>query len=218
ETVATVRARLLSESLFDAAAIRRLAEVLAASGKETDRRAGLRLDAYLTAQSDEARQAGWLGLFNTAAGEPRKTGSMVTNAARALWPELSGRLAAESERLTRLGERMRAAECFATTAAMLHLADAAISEYERQKARRGALDFEDLIVKTAGLLSRSQAARWVQYKLDRGLDHILVDEAQDTSPRQWQVIRAIAGDFFAGEGSSAAARTIFAVGDEKQSI
>jgi ATP-dependent helicase/nuclease subunit A len=58
----------------------------------------------------------------------------------------------------------------------------------------------------------------VLYKLDGGLDHILVDEAQDTSPVQWQVIRALAEEFFSGTGASEAKRTLFAVGDEKQSI
>ena len=101
---------------------------------------------------------------------------------------------------------------------MLRLADAAINEYGRLKSARGVLDFEDLIVKTVALLARSDASRWIQYKLDRGLDHILVDEAQDTSPRQWQVIRALAEEFFAGEGQASSVRTLFAVGDEKQSI
>ncbi len=86
------------------------------------------------------------------------------------------------------------------------------------KTARGVLDFEDLVVKTVALLARADASRWVHYKLDRGLDHILVDEAQDTSPRQWQVVRALAEEFFAGEGASDTVRTLFAVGDEKQSI
>ncbi len=86
------------------------------------------------------------------------------------------------------------------------------------KSARGALDFDDLIVKTALLLSRSEAAAWVHYKLDGGIDHVLVDEAQDTSPRQWHVIRSLVEDFFAGEGASTATRTLFAVGDQKQSI
>ena len=86
------------------------------------------------------------------------------------------------------------------------------------KTARGALDFDDLIVKTTALLSRSDAAQWVQYKLDRGVEHILVDEAQDTSPRQWQVVKALVEEFFAGEGASGTTRTLFAVGDEKQSI
>src|SRR6185436_12992557 len=110
------------------------------------------------------------------------------------------------------------AELYESSVAMLCLADAAIGEYERLKQRRGVLDFEDLVVRTVALLSRADAARWVQYKLDRGLDHILVDEAQDTSPRQWQVVRALAEEFFAGEGASDTVRTLFAVGDEKQSI
>ena len=65
------------------------------------------------------------------------------------------------------------------------------------------------------------AAQWVHYKLDEGLDHILVDEAQDTSPMQWRVIRGLAEEFFsdtAGRGGAIGARTVFAVGDEKQSI
>ena len=98
-------------------------------------------------------------------------------------------------------DRLKTAELFESSAAMLRLADAAIAEYERLKRQRGVLDFEDLIVKTVALLSRADAARWVHYKLDRGIDHILVDEAQDTSPRQWQVIRALAEEFFAGEGA-----------------
>ena len=124
----------------------------------------------------------------------------------------------DQERLTTLLDRIATAELFESTAAMLRLSDAAIGEYAKLKQRRGVLDFEDLVVKTVTLLSRSDAAHWVQYKLDRGLDHILVDEAQDTSPRQWQVIRSLVEEFFAGAGASETLRTIFAVGDEKQSI
>jgi ATP-dependent helicase/nuclease subunit A len=61
-------------------------------------------------------------------------------------------------------------------------------------------------------------AAWVLYKLDGGIDHVLVDEAQDTSPEQWSVIARLTEEFFAGEGARPSARTIFAVGDDKQSI
>ena len=142
----------------------------------------------------------------------------VTNAVKKDWPGLAELLDAERERLDTLLERIRGAETFHATAAILRLADRAIAEYERMKTARGALDFEDLVVKTVALLSRADAARWVHYKLDRGLQHILVDEAQDTSPRQWQVVQALAEEFFAGDGASDGIRTIFAVGDEKQSI
>jgi ATP-dependent helicase/nuclease subunit A len=68
------------------------------------------------------------------------------------------------------------------------------------------------------LLSRAGAAAWVLFKIDGGVDHILVDEAQDTNPEQWSIITRLAEEFFAGAGCSEAVRTLFAVGDEKQSI
>ncbi len=61
-------------------------------------------------------------------------------------------------------------------------------------------------------------AAWVHYKLDRGIDHVLIDEAQDTSPKQWEIVRRLTAEFFAGSGARTITRTIFAVGDEKQSI
>ena len=60
---------------------------------------------------------------------------------------------------------------------------------------------------------------WVHYKLDRGVDHVLIDEAQDTSPRQWDIVAHIISEFTAGAGArDGVMRTVFAVGDEKQSI
>ena len=93
-----------------------------------------------------------------------------------------------------------------------------MQRYGQAKARRAALDFDDLIVRASNLLGTSAAVEWVLYKLDGGLDHILVDEAQDTSPVQWQVVRSLAEEFFSGSGAREVTRTLFAVGDEKQSI
>lgn len=91
--------------------------------------------------------------------------------------------------------------------------------YEEHKLARGQLDFDDLIHKTHELLSDTGVAAWVLFKLDGGIDHILVDEAQDTSPAQWEVIRLLTQEFAAGEGAAPnKSRTIFVVGDKKQSI
>ncbi|WP_415405105.1 double-strand break repair helicase AddA [Tateyamaria sp. SN3-11] len=91
--------------------------------------------------------------------------------------------------------------------------------YAQAKQRRGWLDFDDLIQKARQLLSDEAVAAWVLYRLDGGIDHILVDEAQDTSPTQWDVIRKLAEEFSSGEGARAdVTRTIFVVGDKKQSI
>jgi ATP-dependent helicase/nuclease subunit A len=104
------------------------------------------------------------------------------------------------------------------SAAVMALADAVQGDYEKRKSAEAALDYDDLIVKAQNLLSRADAAAWVLYKIDGGIDHILVDEAQDTNPAQWSIIEALAEEFFAGAGASDRLRTLFAVGDEKQSI
>jgi ATP-dependent helicase/nuclease subunit A len=94
-----------------------------------------------------------------------------------------------------------------------------LAAYGSEKERRGWLDFDDLITRTRNLLSDERVANWVLYRLDGGIDHILVDEAQDTSPVQWQVIERLAQEFTSGEGARAdVRRTIFVVGDKKQSI
>ena len=105
------------------------------------------------------------------------------------------------------------------TANMFVLARAIHQNIETQKSRHGTYDFDDLIKRTNTLLHNSRAAQWVLYKLDSGLNHILLDEAQDTSPAQWSIIQALAEEFFAGAGSpKSLERTIFVVGDRKQSI
>ena len=105
------------------------------------------------------------------------------------------------------------------TCALLTLAAAMIAEFEAAKRFRGAYDFDDLILKTRELLVDKATAQWVLFKLDRGIEHVLVDEAQDTSLSQWQILMALTEEFFSGSGSRAAPdRTLFVVGDRKQSI
>jgi ATP-dependent helicase/nuclease subunit A len=121
-------------------------------------------------------------------------------------------------------DRMRAAKVADDTVKALTLARAHAAFYESAKARQGALDFSDLVVRTVDLLTRRATAAWVLFKLDGGLEHVLVDEAQDTAPDQWAIFKALTEEFFSGEGAPRRAdepgipRTVFAVGDEKQSI
>lgn len=110
---------------------------------------------------------------------------------------------------------VRAAKVADDTVKVLTLARAHAALYEQAKTARGALDFSDLVARTVKLLTENASAAWVLYKLDGGVDHVLIDEAQDTAPDQWEIVRALTGEFFASE---AAGRTVFAVGDEKQSI
>jgi ATP-dependent helicase/nuclease subunit A len=115
-------------------------------------------------------------------------------------------------------ERVRAAERAEDAAAAMSLARVLDTSYAEAKRFAGALDFEDLVAHAHALLSRAEAAPWVLYKLDGGVDHILVDEGQDTSPAQWSLIAPLQDEFFSGLGARGQNRTMFAVGDPKQSI
>jgi ATP-dependent helicase/nuclease subunit A len=157
----------------------------------------------------------YLALFFTKDGDPRN--SLMTNGLARAHPEIAAELDAEQMRLDTLREECKRAATLDRTRALILLASAIFERYHEEKAARGILDFDDLIEKTLTLLERSDA-RWVLYKLDSGIDHVLVDEAQDTSEAQWKILEALTGDFAAGRGQSHGRRTFFAVGDEKQSI
>lgn len=128
-------------------------------------------------------------------------------------------IAGEQARLLFLFNQQDMLKRIEATSAIFTLAKAINVRIERQKRQLGCYDFDDLIKRTSLLLQNARAAQWVLYKLDSGLNHILLDEAQDTSPAQWQIIQALAQEFFAGQGrSQSKARTLFVVGDRKQSI
>jgi ATP-dependent helicase/nuclease subunit A len=215
ETPEGIRTRILGEMGVGIAELRALAALLAASGT-SDRAQAERLKQALTAGNAVDRVEAYCSFLFTDGGTPRKT--LATKAVASRIPDVVMRLGDECARVNELKDRILAAEALAGTRAILTLAVAAIDAYQHEKARRGLLDFEDLVVRTARLLRQEEARHWVQYKLDQGLDHILVDEAQDTSPRQWEIIAALAEEFFSGAGARPVTRTLFAVGDEKQSI
>lgn len=147
-----------------------------------------------------------------------KIGSFPTKETRAALGPLLDRLEALMTRVE--GARpIRCALLAMDRALTLHrFAAAFLPLYEARKAERGWLDFDDLITRASGLLTDPSVAAWVLFRLDGGIDHILVDEAQDTSPAQWGVIESLAAEFTAGSGARDAERTLFVVGDKKQSI
>ena len=185
-----------------------------AQGSRSDQEQARRLMDALAASGSE-RAGTYLQFFFTDKLESRQR--LVTRAIETRDPALADCLQREGERLLTLMERRKAVACRDRTAALITIADAVISRYQAAKDRRGLLDYDDLIDRTLALLGEDRAA-WVHYKLDQGIDHVLIDEAQDTSPKQWEIIRLLTAEFFAGAGARAVNRTIFAVGDEKQSI
>jgi ATP-dependent helicase/nuclease subunit A len=158
----------------------------------------------------------YLGIFLTDERTPRKT--VVTKKFGDTHPSIARLFELEGDRIGPLIERRRAVTTRDRTQALLQIATAAAANYRREKQERGLLDYDDLIDKTLAMLDRVSSG-WVHYKLDRGVDHVLIDEAQDTSPRQWDIVAHIISEFTSGEGArDGVTRTIFAVGDEKQSI
>ncbi|PQO24385.1 double-strand break repair helicase AddA [Rhodobacteraceae bacterium WD3A24] len=159
-------------------------------------------------------------LTGKAAAEPftAKIGRFPTKATRTVLGGDAQALDDIARRVEAARPRRLALEAAERTHALHVFAAAFLPEYERRKARAGWLDFDDLILGARRLLTEPGVADWVLFKLDGGVDHILVDEAQDTSPAQWDVIELLAREFTAGEGARDARRTIFVVGDKKQSI
>jgi ATP-dependent helicase/nuclease subunit A len=158
-----------------------------------------------------------LSSFMTQKGE--SYAELVTKKTAQARPDLLNYLLDLERRVCAAEERRRAAHAATLCDAALTVADAVRDLYTAEKRARGALDYDDLITETLKLLERGETAAWVLYKLDGGLDHVLVDEAQDTSPEQWAILKKLTEEFFSGAGREAkTVRTVFAVGDEKQSI
>lgn len=147
-----------------------------------------------------------------------KTGAFPVKVAREFDPGLADVLNPIMEDFAEGTPMRKALEAAERTEVLYAFARPFLAEYSLQKAAQGWLDFDDLIEKAKGLLTDSAMAAWVLYKLDGGIDHILVDEAQDTSPSQWAVIEKLAEEFWAGSNAANTERTLFVVGDEKQSI
>jgi ATP-dependent helicase/nuclease subunit A len=213
ETEAALEAAILADGISAAEWPAFAAELRL--GSPNDVKLGDCFAAAARANSLADRRAAYLSAFFTQAGPPKK--SLVTAATRKAKPVIADVLDAELARLSTLVPKLSAAAMVARTQALATLADAASNAYSAAKSARGMLDYDDLIARTRDLLSRTDA-QWVLFKLDGGLDHILVDEAQDTSPEQWDIIARLTDDFLRGASASPRERTVFAVGDEKQSI
>jgi ATP-dependent helicase/nuclease subunit A len=190
-----------------------LIEILGA-GSTNDQKHIVALEAAIAAAGRE-RVEQYLKVFCAAERAPRK--HIVTKTIADKHPDWLARLQDEQTRVCALLDRERALNARERTRALVTIAAAVISRYGREKERRALLDYDDLIDKTLDLFTRASAA-WVLYKLDLGIDHVLIDEAQDTSPKQWDIIKTIASEFTPGSARANVKRTIFAVGDEKQSI
>jgi len=186
-------------------------------GAKTSQTLAAELRAYVKSPERAAAfESVYAPLFVTGAGDPRKR--LTTKGAEAA----EDTLRAEQDRVLAVLEKLKARATADATIHLLQVGGAMLDAYERLKQVRAHLDYDDLIDTARALLATDGGVSWVHFKLDGGIDHILVDESQDTSPAQWDIVARIAAEFFTGQGAyedeRPQPRTVFAVGDEKQSI
>ncbi|MGE5475116.1 MAG: UvrD-helicase domain-containing protein, partial [Bacteroidales bacterium] len=217
DTPATIIARACADDAFDVEGCRHAMRALLA-GSKSDIDRGQLMEPWLAA-APAARADGFhkykLAYLTATDGTIRK--SLCTKKL-AETPGVLAALEAEAERLVRVLDRVKSAIVAHTTASLLILGEALLAAYERRKQGRALMDYDDLILAARDLLAKPGVAPWVLFKLDGGIDHVLIDEAQDTNPDQWAVVAALTEEFFAGLGARERLRTVFAVGDVKQSI
>jgi len=218
---------------IDASALRAVAAVLQLSDVESHKRRGAKMDLWLAqTASDKIDKLSHLVEALFSATGALKERSLSNKAIREAMPDC---VAIQQNAIACLEPILRdenAQKCKQMTLALYRYGAAFWREYERLKTVRGLLDYNDLISHTNRLLMQSDSAQWVAWKLDNGLQHLLIDEAQDTSPPQWHLLRRLVDDFFAGESADnflshknsdpkappLPQRSLFAVGDFKQSI
>ena len=193
--------------------LRAVSTELLTSDKATDQKTGQGLAQWL--EKPDAHSDGYIDVFITGTGGKRKnlfTKTALTD------EKLIECLMGEQERVFTYNEACKALAMAQNTEHILHFAEGLLAIYRAIKTTRDLMDYDDLILTACALLQKPDISPWVLYKLDGGIDHILVDEAQDTSPEQWAIISALTLEFFAGKGRTLADRSLFIVGDEKQSI
>lgn len=201
------------------AAARQLAGDLS-GGSTTEQATATRIQSALSAHVNTSSEAfsSYTEIFLTKSGTPRSDRAFASKDFLKDHPELIAIREAEVARILQALQERAALRTAQLTLALMTFTLDILQRYQREKTVRSVLDFSDLISSTARLLNHGPSALWVQFKLDGGIDHILIDEAQDTGPAPWSIVKALSSEFFSGFGARSVDRTVFAVGDVKQSI
>ncbi|URW76308.1 double-strand break repair helicase AddA [Sphingomonas donggukensis] len=206
-----------SDDAFDVESLRQVADANHAWGTATGAGHAATVERWLAAAPAEraATLPDLASVFRTGKGEPRKASAKLL-AINVDYADMALDLGDRCAELVALADRAAYADLLAGA---LDAGRAYADAYRAAKRRLGGVDFDDLIRATVALLDQPGMGDWIRFKLDQATDHLLIDEAQDTNPAQWRIVRALADEFFAGEGARGeVGRTLFTVGDYKQAI
>ncbi|MDR3325998.1 MAG: UvrD-helicase domain-containing protein, partial [Rhodospirillaceae bacterium] len=218
ETAELLLQKTITETSFDICGCRNAVNVLMTGSKSDHNKATVMIAWMNSEPSIRIKDfSKWCSIFLTKKNTIRS--NLCTKNIKIQFPETLLILETEAKRLVYTINRLNSIKLLTNTIAVLTLAEALFTSYDHKKKARAMLDYDDLILNTIALLEQPNITPWVLYKLDGGIDHILIDEAQDINPEQWRVIKALTGEFFVDEDRcSKDERTIFVVGDDKQLI
>jgi ATP-dependent helicase/nuclease subunit A len=218
DTEAGLISEACSSSDLELEGLRLSAKELNVSPSQTDRRRGMEILGWLEKGNEDRITDfdSYKGIFLTAKDTIRI--SICSKKFGDKYPEYRQVISDEASRIYQIIGKLNSLKTAQATAAMLVVGEAMNQAYTTWKQKKGRLDYNDLVLHARRLLESDRGASWALFKLDGGIDHILIDEAQDTNPDQWAVIGPLVEEFFSGSGARNLNRTVFAVGDPKQSI
>lgn len=207
-------------NISDREQLKKMADSLAEAFSKTNDKTSRAIYDLLAAPqtTDETLLLAYQSVFLTAKSQPKALKSIGSKKILEESPEFLALIEQEQDRLGALATQQNRVTIALRSEAIIRLGLAMMHDYESSKKHQGVVDFEDMIAKTVELLNRPDIAPWVLYKLDGSLQHILVDEAQDSNALQWQVVEKLSSEFYVGDSAQEKTRTLFAVGDAKQSI
>ena len=203
------------------ASLRKIAAAFQCHGTNKEQEKAMQLVAWLNADRTirKDQMKAYLSVFLTGNGELFK--KPATKAVLEAAPEIATIMADIGENLISQLEQIHAIDTAQNSFDLIQLARVEHDHYNSLKRLRGVMDYDDLINATSRLLTKASAA-WVRYKLDQGIRYIMIDEAQDTSPRQWDIFDQLFEDQLNDQkddhDADQPARSVFSVGDYKQSI
>ena len=202
---------------FDAEGVAYLADAFMTYSTKTSKAAAESVRIWLGADDRAAHFERLRSFFLTGDDEPRSPKAVPADADRAD-PSLRPLFLELAAEVVAILAEQRLEKAVAQAAAYLRIGIVVAADWRAAKTRLGVIDYDDMIAAALRLLQGEGAVDWVRYKLDQRIDHVLVDEAQDTNEAQWDIVDRLVVEFFAGEGARDVQRTLFVVGDFKQAI